>query len=116
MKDQKPLSFTPEEVARLKARTIDAEEKSNLTPENLMVAEFGILYGYEGVRAVLNDEIGMSTMLWLLEAGRRVKSIDRYNDTQARFIASVSAQSKDPVKTIKSLTGNMKKEADGIRI
>ena len=116
MQGQKKLQFSPEEVARLKARSIDAGQKSSLPDENLMVAEFGIMYGWGAIEAVLEDKIDTRTMLWLLEAGKQVISINRYNDTQARFIAHAASQSKEPSKTFKSLTEKMKKEADGIRI
>lgn len=110
MENQKPLSFTKEEIARIKARRIKDESKEKITAENLIVAEMGILYGWEAVKAILNDEIDTKTMLWLLEAGRIIKAKEQYNDTTAVFTAVVSANQKKPSEAFEKNTEALLKQ------
>ena len=101
------LEFSPEEIARYKARELHT---SALTDENLLVAEFGRLYGYQAVRAVLDDEIDRNTMNWLVEAGRKVQVKENYNLASAVFTAVASANAKDPKKAFNSNTKFYEKE------
>lgn len=110
MENQKPLSFTPEEIAKLKARRVEAEGKTKLTEENLLVAEIGRLYGWQAVMSVLNDEIDSHTVLWLIEAGRKVQAREQYNLASAVFIANLSAEQKKPGEAFKKNTKDLVKQ------
>lgn len=101
------LEFTPEEIARYKSREL---KTSDLTDENLLVAEMGRLYGFEAVLAILNDQIDRNTMTWLIEAGRKVQVKENYNLASAVFTAVASANAKDPKKAFSSNTKFYEKE------
>lgn len=101
------LQLTKEEIARFKARELKI---SNLTDENVLVAEFGRLYGYQAIKAVLDDEISRETMNWLIESGRKIVAKENYNLAGAVFTAVASANAKDPLRAFNSNTKEYKKE------
>lgn len=102
----KPLPLTPEQEARARAKAAQREAKPKLTEENLLVAEFGLFYGFEAVQAVLNDEIGLDEVLWLVESARAVDSRNQYNFSAAVFTAVASANDKHPSAAFKKNTAH----------
>lgn len=52
------------------------EERSDDTvvpPKVFMLAEFGMMYGWQAVEAVLNDEIDFELMFYMTKAGRKLR-------------------------------------------
>lgn len=99
------LNFTDEEIKAYKERSLSKELEPKLDDSNRIIAEFGILYGFAGVEAILNDRVDLDTVLWLIEGGRKVKAAETYNTASASFLAILSANSKKPDNAFRS---NMK--------
>ena len=69
--------MTPEHreqaIARFKKRMQKREREENrVTSEIYLIAEFGFYYGWEGVRAIRNNEITLKEVFVLLEGARKV--------------------------------------------
>ena len=110
MENQQPLRpFTEEDMKRAEARKVTDAENTGLTQENMMVCELGMLYGFEAVLAVLNDEIDTNTMNYLLLGGRKLRARENYDNTVATARGVASAMSKDK-KALNSATEDYRKE------
>jgi hypothetical protein len=70
-----------------------------------------MLYGYEGIRAILNNEIDSDTAVWLLLAGRKMESLNQYKRTQAAFIGAAASKAKKPSSAFKKSTDKMLKNS-----
>ncbi|NCU40953.1 hypothetical protein EOL73_04335 [Candidatus Saccharibacteria bacterium] len=76
-------------------------------PEDLLLAEFALKFGWEAYKAVKNDEIGSAEMKTLIAASRKIDLVDLYRHAQASLIGAGSANSKKPSSTFKSMTKNI---------
>lgn len=90
------LQLTPEDEIKARARALKRDAAPKLTEENLLIAEFGMLYGYEAMRAAMSDDISADEFSWLLDAGRRLDARNQYNLSAAVFTAVASANGKKP--------------------
>lgn len=59
-------------IQRYKERTADKNINNKISSEMYMLAEFGLMYGWDAVIDVKNDTITGEEMFALLEAGRKV--------------------------------------------
>lgn len=110
MESQRQLRpFTEEDKKRAEARKVTDAENTGLTEENMVVCELGMLYGFEAVLAVLNDEIDTNTMNYLLLGGRKLRARENYDNTVATARGVASAMSKDK-KALNSATEEYRKE------
>ena len=110
MENQQQLRpFTEEDKKRAEARKVTDAENTGLTEENMMVCEMGMLYGFQAVLAVLNDEIDTNTMNYLLLGGRKLRARENYDNTVATARGVASAMSKDK-KALNSATEEYRKE------
>ena len=110
MENQQPLRpFTEEDKKRAEARKVTDAENTGLTEENMKVCELGMLYGFEAVLAVLNDEIDTNTMNYLLLGGRKLRARENYDNTVATARGVASAMSKDR-QALNSATEDYRKE------
>ena len=110
MENQQQLRpFTEEDRKRAEARKVTDAENTGLTEENMTVCELGMLYGFEAVLAVLNDEIDTNTMNYLLLGGRKLRAKENYDNTVATARGVASAMSKDK-KALNSATEEYRKE------
>jgi hypothetical protein len=101
------LQLRPEDEAKALARAAKRETAPKITDEHLAIAEFGVLYGWEAVRAVLSDEVSADEFAWLLDAGRRVKAREAYNSASGTFTAVASANAKKPASAFKTNAAHM---------
>lgn len=105
---QKALDeISADDLAKVKqhqAKTTNAYPVDN---EWMLLAEFAQRYGWLAYMAVKNDEIPVEEMMTLIEAGRKLDSLQQLYDAQATFAGAGSAQSTKPSQTFKSLTKNM---------
>lgn len=92
-----------------KRKTIQKEQE--VDDEWALVAEFGLYFGWEAVKEVLNDDISKDLLLALVLGARKVRSIDRYEATQGMFLAHVSTKSKKPADTFMKVTKKMRTQA-----
>jgi hypothetical protein len=105
------LEISPEDEAKIKARVAKHEATPKLTEENLLIAEFGMFYGYEAMRDAMSDEISANEFTWLLEAARRVDARNQYNLSAAVFTAVATANAKKPAAEFKKNTAHYLKAA-----
>lgn len=98
-----------DKVARLKAKH---ENKVDVEPEHLFMAEFGKHFGWQGYLALRNNEIALEEALWLIEAARIVDTRAEFAYTKAAFIGAGSANSKRPVVTFKNSTKDLLKRME----
>lgn len=59
-------------IRRYKERTADKNINNKISSEMYMLAEFGLMFGWQAVMDVKNDTITGEEMFALLEAGRKV--------------------------------------------
>ncbi len=72
-----------------------------------MIAEFGMMYGWDAIQAVLDNKITGETFTWLLEAGRKVEKKSIYNQAKASFMGSVAAGAKKPGDAFNKITSKL---------
>lgn len=70
-----------------------------------------MMYGWAAVIDVLDNKIDAETFTWLLESGRRVQKQRVYDNARASFYGAVSAQTKKPFNTFKTIAGKLLKES-----
>lgn len=100
----KPLEITPEDEARILERRALEDAQIKISEEAMLIAELGLMYGYEAVRAARSDQIPLEDVQWLVLAGRKVEARHEYNNASAMFTAVASANAKTPAKTFKQST------------
>lgn len=104
MKKYLPLSEAElKKLADFKSQSADIK----VEPEWLEIAEFGGYFGYDGIQAILNNEIEIEVVRMLLAAQRKVWASQLVDRANVAFIASVSAQSKRPTNTFKKAMKNI---------
>jgi hypothetical protein len=97
-----PLKLTAEQIAKASQAKKRAEAgKVELDNEWMFIAEFGYYFGYEGIRAILDNEIDLSTAKYLLDAARKVWFSKAADMAHGSFIAAAAAQSKKPAAAFK---------------
>lgn len=99
----KRLELSPEDLAKVN-RNRAKRESIAIDEEQMLIAEFGKHYGYEGIRAILNNEIDADTVVWLLLAARKVDHMTQFKRAQAAFIGAASAKAKKPSQAFKKAT------------
>lgn len=60
----------------------------------MLISEFGYYYGWEGVKAILENEIDLETVTVLLQGSRKVWYSKVIDTAVANRVAFVAAQSK----------------------
>lgn len=103
------LELTPEELSRVRSIRQSSETILKVSEEQMFIAEFGIHFGFEGIRSILRNEIDMETAAWLMVSARKVGYAKMYENSQAAFIGAVSARSKRPGSFFESATKKIKK-------
>lgn len=106
----KLLELSPEDLEKVN-RNRAKREAVQIDEEQLFIAEFGMLYGYEGIRAILQNEIDSDTAVWLLLAGRKLEHLAQFRRTQAAFIGAAASKAKKPSSAFKKATEKMLKLA-----
>lgn len=103
------LKLKPEDEAWLKRREEKEASKINIDQEQLIIAEFGVFYGWGGVMAILNNDIDSETVSWLITAARKIRHSINYDNAQSAFIGAISAQTKKPSDTFNKATLELRK-------
>lgn len=99
----KYLELSPEDLEKVN-RNRSKRESTEIDEEQLFIAEFGKHYGYEGIRAILNNEIDSETAVWLLLAGRKLDHMSQFKAAQAAFIGAAASKAKKPSSAFKKAT------------
>ena len=75
------------------------------------MAEFGNYFGYEGIRAILNNEITLSQAEQLIQGSRKLWAGRVADHAEAAFAGAASAQSKKPAVTFRKMLKSFRKAA-----
>lgn len=67
-------------IERYQARVAPSERKNKISNEMFLLADFGLMFGWQAVEAVRNNEITWEEMYALLEAGHKVQSTHELDD------------------------------------
>lgn len=70
------------------------KDSAKIEPEWLLLAEFGLYFGWEAVLSVREDKISYEEMNKLLKAARTMKAIDRYNNVMDIYAATIAPNDK----------------------
>lgn len=82
----------------------------NVTPEMYAIAEFGYYFGYEGIRAIKNNEISLDEVYVLLAGAQKVWYSKVVDTSHGSLVANVSAKSKSAGGTFsKGMSGFINK-------
>ncbi len=108
---QKALdNISPEDLAKIEAHKSKDQSSYPVDEEWLLLAEFAMSFGWQAYLDAKDDKILTEEMLTLIEASRKIKKRQMFNNAQTSFIASVSARASKPVNTFKSLTKDLIKQ------
>lgn len=101
----KQLPFSPEEKAKVQANK-ERREATAVDKEWMFIAEFGRYFGYDGVKAILNNEIDLGTATMLLNGARKSYYSDVIDTGIAQYSALVASKSKTAGSTFKKGMGH----------
>nr|DAP66744.1 MAG TPA: hypothetical protein [Caudoviricetes sp.] len=93
--------LTDEEKKEIKARYQERikrrqnSSKPKITPEIYLMAKFGIYFGWEAVRDVLNDKISLEMMFAMIEGAEKVYYSQLCENTRGTFVAQSSSMAKN---------------------
>lgn len=71
-----------------------ARSKKKVEPEWLLLAEFGLYFGWQAVQDVRQDKISFDEMNKLLAATRSIDAINRYNRVMDNYAAIIAPHDK----------------------
>ena len=83
-------------IQRYRERTADKNINNKISSEIYMLAEFGLMFGWQAVMDVKNDTITGEEMFALLEAGRKVLASRVVEHGVSTSVAIGSQFSKHP--------------------
>lgn len=86
-------------IQRYRERTADKNINNKISSEMYMLAEFGLMFGWQAVMDVKNDTITGEEMFALLEAGRKVLASRVVEHGVSTSVAIGSQFSKHPNQT-----------------
>jgi hypothetical protein len=104
-------SASAEDLAKIEEHQASTDGAYPVDNEWLLLAEFAKAYGWQAYLDARDDKIGMPEMLTLVEANRKLQSLELYRASLASLIGSGSAQAKKPSSAFKSMTKDMIKQA-----
>lgn len=106
MNPQSQLSDSDlEKVKRLKGDTSPVHD--GIDDQHMLIAEYGMYFGYPGMKAILDDEIQLDQVIWQILAARKIRSGIMYDISGAVLAATASVNTDNPSKTYKELTKQM---------
>lgn len=104
------LKLTPQQAAKVAAKK-KRHENIKIDSEWFFIAEFGYYYGWEGIAAILNNEIELDTANLLLLGARKVRYKNLVDTTVSMQVGVASAMSKKPKEVFKKGTASFVKGA-----
>lgn len=71
-----------------------SRDRNKIEPEWLLLAEFGLYFGWQAVQDVREDKISFQEMNKLLAAARRIDSMNRYNKVMDQYVTIIAPHDK----------------------
>ena len=106
----KRLEIPAEDLERVR-RARERAEGAKIDDEWRIVSEFGYYYGYAGIRAILDDEIDIDTVNYLLIGARKTWYSQVIDNGVANHVAVASVKQKNPASAMRKGMANFMKEA-----
>lgn len=78
-------------------------------PEDEMLAEFGLYFGWEAIWAVKTNSITANDMQTLTMGARKVNAANRYNEVVDMYTAFAATQTKEGGKALKERLSEIRK-------
>lgn len=115
MNQDKPnqLQLTDEQLARIE-RSKARREGAKISPEWGFVARFGKFYGWQGVMAILNNEIDLETAIMLMRGADSVRASEVIDFANASYIAGIASRSKKGSSIMKKGLKNYIQDAKAV--
>lgn len=107
---QKYLELTEEQLEKIAERK-RRDEASKVTPEWRLVSEFGTYYGWNGVEAVMNNDIDIYTFNDLLNGARKIWAGKMIELSTIIYTSVGATKSKKPKTVLKKGLTEFTKEA-----
>lgn len=83
-------------------------KSSAIEPEWVLLAEFGLHFGWEAVRDAREDKISFAEMNKLLAASRALKAAERYNVILDIYTANAAVHDKKGATALKETLRDLK--------
>lgn len=82
---------------------------SKIEPEWVMLAEFGMYFGYQALQDVRHDVISFAEMNKLLTAARRLEALKRYNNVIDSWTVTIAPHDKSKAvkQTLKGIKDSL---------
>ena len=110
---QKALdNISEQDLEKIKAYQASTEGAYKVDEEWLLLAEFAITFGWQAYLDVKHDNIDNVTgaeMLTLIEASRKLRAVEMFENSQTSFIGSLAAKTNNPFNYLKKMTKNLAK-------
>lgn len=98
-------NLSAKDLAKVEAHRASTEGAYTVDQEWLLFAEFAREYGWQAYLDAKSDKIGAPEMLTLVEASRKLRARDMFENAQTSFIGSASGQGgKKAMSIFKSMT------------
>lgn len=98
-------SISDDELAKIQAHKASTEGAYKVDQEWLLLAEFGIAYGWQAYLDAKSDQITAAEMLTLVEASRKLRAREMFENAQTSFTGSAAGQSgKKATSVFKTMT------------
>lgn len=81
-------------LARYHERTAQNGQKNKISSEMYILAEFGMMFGWDAIMAVRNNEITGEEMFAIYEAGKKVQAVNALDDKRGTSTAISATFSK----------------------
>lgn len=91
------------------AASRELKGRSYVDPEDELLAEFGLYFGWEAVMAVKTNIIDYTTMISLTLGARKVNNANRYTKIMDTYLAVAGSQSEKGSKALKQHLGELRK-------
>lgn len=112
-------SVSAEDLAKIEAHKASTKGSLPIDDEWLLLAEFAIAYGWQAYLDAKNDRldehgnliVSGAEMMTLIEASRRIRARNMYENAQTSFVSDLASQSKNPVQSFNKMSKSMSKGA-----
>lgn len=111
--------MTPEDWEKVKERyrrRVQSGLETKVSPEIYLTAEFGYYFGWEGIQAILKNEITMEVAYALLEGARKVWYHKLTEQASANRTSINSAMAQTKAKASKAFEDGMRPFTEGAKI
>lgn len=101
-------------LERYRKRVAPSEKKNKISNEMFMLADFGLMYGWQAILDVRENKITSEEMFALLEAGHKVQSTHELDDGIMTQTAISSALAKDKSHAQRTFNQGMRKHLERV--